>query len=55
VNVPGLAESKREGLRARIEELDLELPITHGFWLSDQLVHTLFAKGAAALVIDVNP
>src|SRR5262249_19530634 len=51
----GSAERECKNLHARTEKLDLELTIGDGFWLSDQLVHTLFGHYAAALFVDVNP
>src|ERR1700730_13925682 len=47
------AESERKGLHARIEEFDLELSISDGLRLPDELIHPRFGNRAVALVIDV--
>ena len=49
-----LAEGERKSLHARIEKLDLELSISNGLRLSDQLIQPLFANRAVALVVNVN-
>src|SRR5262245_46589598 len=48
------AERERKGFHARIEKLDLELSISDGLWLSDQLIQPLFGNRAVALVVNVN-
>src|SRR5207237_5238938 len=50
----GSAERERESLHARIEKLDLELSISNGLGLPDQLIQPLFCKRAVALVVNVN-
>jgi hypothetical protein len=50
----GSAERERKNLHARTEKLDLELAIGDGFRLSDQLIETLFAHRAVALLVNVN-
>src|SRR5829696_507016 len=50
----GSAERERISLHARIEKLDLELSISDGLRLSDQLIQPLFANRAVALVVNVN-
>src|SRR5258708_38417808 len=50
----GSAERERESLHARIEKLDLELSISNGPRLSDQLIQPLFGNRAVALVVNVN-
>src|SRR5919199_948463 len=50
----GSAERERISLHARIEKLDLELSISDGLRLSDQLIHPLFANRAVALLINVD-
>src|SRR3954470_5818317 len=49
-----LAEGKREGLDARIEELDLELAIGNRARLTDELVETLRGHAAVALRVGVG-
>ena len=49
-----LAKREREGLRAGIEELDLEQSIDDRLGLSDQLIQPLFGNRAVALVVDVD-
>jgi hypothetical protein len=49
-----LAECERESLDARVEKPDLELSISDGLWLSDQLINPWLANRAAALVVNVN-
>src|SRR5882762_1209968 len=51
----GSAERERKRLHARIEELDLELSVSDGVRLSDQLIQPLFGNRAVALVVDVDP
>ena len=51
---PRSAEREGEGLDAGVEELDLELPISDGLRLPDQLVHTGFDNGAVAGFVDVE-
>src|SRR4029453_9926535 len=50
----GSAERERKSLHAGIEKLDLELSISDGLRLSDQLIQPLFGNRAVALVINVN-
>src|SRR5438552_4787949 len=47
-------ERERKGLHARIEKLDLELTISDGLRLPDQLIHPLLGDRAVALVVDVD-
>src|SRR5215204_5979378 len=47
------AEGEAISLHPRIEKLDLELPISDGLGLPDQLVQPLFADRAVALAINV--
>src|ERR687885_2485571 len=47
------AEGEREGLNARIEELDLEVAVGDGTRLADQLIQPLLGHRAAALGVDV--
>ena len=48
------AERERERLHARIEELDLEQPVSDGVRLPDQLIQPLPGNRAVALVVDVG-
>jgi len=48
------AERERESLHARIEKLDLELPISNGLGLSDQLIQPLVGNRTVALVVNVT-
>src|SRR5258706_14026187 len=50
----GSAERERKRLHARIEKLDLELSISNGLRLSDQLIQPLFGHRAVALLVNVN-
>src|SRR5260370_15445137 len=50
----GSAERERESLHARIEKLDLELPISNGLRLPDQLIEPLFGSRAVALLVNVT-
>src|SRR5258708_11803625 len=50
----GSAERERESLHARIEKLDVELAISNGLRLSDQLIQPLFGNRAVTLVVNVN-
>src|ERR671920_2195644 len=50
----GSAEREAISLHPRIEKLDLELAISYGLGLPDQLVEALFAKGAFAPLVDVG-
>src|SRR5918993_1343319 len=50
----GSAEREAISLHPRIEKLDLELPISYGLGLPDQLIEALFAKGAVALLVYVS-
>ena len=50
----GSAERERKSLHARIEKLDLELSISDGLRLSDQLIQPLFGHRTVALVVNVN-
>ncbi len=49
------AEDEVENLHARVEKLDLELPILNRLRLPDQLIKPLFAHRAVALIVDVEP
>src|SRR5918998_1805598 len=51
----GSAERERISLHPRIEKLDLEVSISDGLRLSDQLIHPLFTDRAVALVVNVDP
>src|SRR3989442_2389432 len=51
----GSAERERKRLHARIEELNLELSVSDGGRMSDQLIQPLFCNRAVALVVDVDP
>jgi hypothetical protein len=48
------AEGEDEGLHARVEELDVELPVGDGTALTDQLVEPLLVERAVALLVDVD-
>ena len=48
------AERERKSLHARIEKLDLELSISDGLRLPDQLIQPLFGHRAVALFVDVD-
>src|SRR5215211_2822098 len=50
----GSAERERISLHSRLEKLDLELLISDGLRLSNQLVQPLFANRAVALVVNVD-
>src|ERR1700674_5869382 len=50
----GSTEGERKRLHARIEKLDLELAISDGPRLPDQLIQPLVAHRAAALLVNVN-
>src|ERR687885_2529487 len=50
----GSAKRERKSLHARREKLDLELSISDGLRLSDQLIQTLFGNRAVALFVDVD-
>src|SRR5829696_2828754 len=50
----GSAEREAITLHSRIEKLDLELAVSNGLGLSDQLVQPLFANCAVALLVDVG-
>src|SRR5919108_5602798 len=50
----GSAEGERERLHARIEKRDLELPISNGLRLSDQLIEPLVGHRAVALLVNVT-
>ncbi len=50
----GSAERERKSLHARIEKLDLELSISDGLRLSDQLIQPLFANRAVASLVNVD-
>src|SRR5262249_60585788 len=50
----GSAERERKRLHARIEKLDLELPISNGLGLADQLIQPLLGRRAVALLINVT-
>src|SRR4029077_17220711 len=45
---------ERESLHARIEKVDLELPIDDGPWLSDQLIQPLIGNRAVALFVNIG-
>jgi hypothetical protein len=49
----GSAERERKSLHPRIEKLDLELSISDGLGLSDQLIQSLFGNRAVALLVNV--
>src|SRR5215211_4866612 len=53
-SAPESAEGEAISLHARIEKLDLELPINDGLGLSDQLIHSLFGNRAVALLINID-
>src|SRR5262245_61397618 len=48
------AECERKSLHTRIEKLNLELPVSDGLRLSDQLIQPLFGNLAGALIVNVN-
>src|SRR5215210_5617948 len=50
----GSAEREAISLHPRIEKLDLELPVSNGLRLPDQLVQPLFADRAVAPLVDVG-
>src|SRR5829696_10436528 len=50
----GSAERERISLHSRLEKLDLELSISDGLRLSDQLIQPLFANRTVALVVNVD-
>src|SRR5438067_3359554 len=50
----GSAERERKRLHARVEELNLELSVSDGARLSDQLIQPLLGNRAVALVVDVD-
>src|SRR6266851_9408037 len=50
----GSSECERKSLHARIEKLDLELSISNGLRLSDQLIQPLFGNRAVALIVNVT-
>src|SRR5438105_12399833 len=50
----GSAERESKRLHARIEELNLELSVSDGARLSDQLIQPLLGNRAVALVVDVD-
>src|SRR5260370_15942490 len=50
----GSAERERKSLHARIEKLDLELSISNGLRLPDQLIQPLVSRRAAAPLVNVN-
>jgi hypothetical protein len=50
----GSAEREDKRLHARIEKLDLELPISNGLRLPDQLIQPLFGHRAVALLVNVT-
>src|SRR5258708_30747069 len=50
----GSAECERKSPHARIEKLDLELAISNGLRLSDQLIEPLLGHRAVALVVNVD-
>jgi hypothetical protein len=50
----GSAERERKSFHARIEKLDLELPISNVPRLPDQLIQPLVAHRAVALLVDVT-
>src|SRR5215207_10226104 len=49
----GSAEREAISLHTRIEKLDLELPVSNGLGLSDQLIQPLFGNRAVALIVNV--
>src|SRR5260370_2244435 len=50
----GSAERERKSLHARIEKLDLELSISNGLRLADQLIQPRFGHRAVALLVNVT-
>src|SRR5215204_3197567 len=48
------AERERKRLHPRIKKLDLEVSISDGLWLSDQLIQPLFGNRAVALLVNVD-
>jgi hypothetical protein len=50
----GSAEREHKSLYARIEKLDLELSISNGLRLSDQLIQPLLGNRTVALVVNVT-
>src|ERR1700730_2108063 len=50
----GSAEGEHKRLHAGIEKLDLELSISDGLRLSDQLIQPLSGNRAVALVVNIN-
>jgi hypothetical protein len=48
------AKRERKGLQARINKLDLELSVSDGLPLSDQLLQPLFGNPAVALIVNVT-
>ena len=48
------AKRERKGLEARINKLDLELSVSDGLRLSDQLLQPLFGNPAVALIVNVT-
>src|SRR5437764_140761 len=47
----GSAEGERKSLHARIEKLDLKVPISNGLRLADQLIQPLLGNRAVALLV----
>src|SRR5215216_424125 len=50
----GSAEREDKSFHAWVEELDLELSISDGLRLSDQLIQPLFANRAVSLLVNVD-
>jgi hypothetical protein len=50
----GSAERERESLNTRVEKLDLELSVSDGRRLPDQLIQPLFGHRSVALGVNVN-
>src|SRR5260370_19486597 len=50
----GSAEREHKSLHARIEKLDLELSISNGLRLADQLIQPRFGHRAVALLVNVT-
>src|SRR6266516_2222059 len=50
----GSAECERKSLHAGIEKLDLELAISNGLRLTDQLIQPLVGHRAVTLLVNVN-
>jgi hypothetical protein len=51
----GSPECECESFHPRIQELDLELPISNRAWLSDQQIQPLFSDRAVPLTVNIDP